>query len=260
MKLKQGHCVATDAITEENFQKVIDAFRMSGCKINAFFNAQNVKYFSFLEWHLDALCKTNEISNFDLLLTVEQVIGADEKPHFEFSRTPNSESKLMADLEHIKMMTGHGKSRYVHGCYTEQDAKNVIAHFNANPQFTKELRIKSYKQSGSDVYIFYNKRTANDWHERGELPPVNLQCMRNDHVVQIVAHMFNGESKYAAFQHVDGNGCGYAEPSFFRPLKSERERAIEEMLKLDCHPQEGMLSRHDFCGALYDAGFRKEGK
>jgi hypothetical protein len=38
-----------------------------------------------------------------------------------------------------------------------------------------------------------------------------------------------------------------------RPLRSDRERWVEEVLKLDCCPTEGMLSRSDFTGAIYDA-------
>ena len=42
----------------------------------------------------------------------------------------------------------------------------------------------------------------------------------------------------------------------FRPIQSDRDRAIEEMLSLDA--SDGRLtSRTDFCGALYDAGYRK---
>ena len=44
----------------------------------------------------------------------------------------------------------------------------------------------------------------------------------------------------------------------FRPIRTqaqrEREDAVEKALAMDCHPREGTLSRHDFCGALYDAG------
>ena len=47
----------------------------------------------------------------------------------------------------------------------------------------------------------------------------------------------------------------------FRPIRTqaqrERDDAIEKALAMDCHPREGMLSRHDFCGALYDAGMLK---
>jgi hypothetical protein len=41
-----------------------------------------------------------------------------------------------------------------------------------------------------------------------------------------------------------------------RPIKSEREKFVENALKLDCEPHEGMLSRSDFVGAMYDAGCR----
>jgi len=39
-----------------------------------------------------------------------------------------------------------------------------------------------------------------------------------------------------------------------RPLKSDKERAVEAALAQDCDPRDGMLSRHDFCARLYDAG------
>lgn len=40
----------------------------------------------------------------------------------------------------------------------------------------------------------------------------------------------------------------------FRPIKSDKERAVEAALAQDCDPRDGMLSRHDFCARLYDAG------
>jgi len=41
--------------------------------------------------------------------------------------------------------------------------------------------------------------------------------------------------------------------SQMKPEPSDRDEFIEAAKKLDCHPQEGMLSRHDFCGAIFDA-------
>ena len=41
-----------------------------------------------------------------------------------------------------------------------------------------------------------------------------------------------------------------------KPL-TERDLWIEVALTRDCAPQEGMLSRKGFCGALYDAGLAK---
>jgi len=55
------------------------------------------------------------------------------------------------------------------------------------------------------------------------------------------------------------NGAGvYARKGFvFRPLKTEREKVIEWALTQDCHPCDGMLSRTDFCGVLFDQGALK---
>lgn len=115
-----------------------------------------------------------------------------------------------------------------------------------------------------------------DRHSRGELPPVGTeveycgqdgaiekQCYdlwKNGDTLEVLAHrIVFGTNTPIVFNKrtLDASGM---DKKYLIPLKTERERAIEEMLKLDCHPQEGMLSRHDFCGALYDAGYRKEGK
>lgn len=99
-----------------------------------------------------------------------------------------------------------------------------------------------------------------DWYERGELPPVGIECMQGDSTVRIVAHISNGNYKYAVFQGVNGDVCGYSDSTYFNPLKSDRDRAIEaakEVLKTDGSKyQEGSL------GALYDAGLLRlpEGK
>ena len=42
----------------------------------------------------------------------------------------------------------------------------------------------------------------------------------------------------------------------YRPIKTQREEFIEKALSLDCEPVQGMLSRKDFFGELYDAGCR----
>jgi len=51
---------------------------------------------------------------------------------------------------------------------------------------------------------------------------------------------------------------GFHKSTAFRPRRTpeqrEREDVIEKALAMDCHPSELMLSRHDFCGELYDAG------
>jgi hypothetical protein len=149
-----------------------------------------------------------------------------------------------------------------------EDHKNYIA---------KELYLQR-KQARKDsnggepsekMRFDFTKTPSSDWHSRGELPPVDVQCMQGNQIVKIVAHLFNGENKYAAFQHIDGKGCGYSHADSFRPLKSERERAIEEMCKvIDSNSETAKYNLNIDCSAalrfaieaLYDAGYRKEGK
>jgi hypothetical protein len=97
----------------------------------------------------------------------------------------------------------------------------------------------------------------NSWYEKGEIPPVNVQCMNGNNIVKIVAHLFNGDYKYAAFQHVDGNGCGYSQAESFYPLKTERERTIEDCISVfnAGGANDGLL--RSMAGSLYDAGYRK---
>lgn len=44
----------------------------------------------------------------------------------------------------------------------------------------------------------------------------------------------------------------------FRPLRTEEDKAVVEMLALDCEPHEGMLSRENFCRKLYRENYRKQ--
>lgn len=104
------------------------------------------------------------------------------------------------------------------------------------------------------------KPKPNDWHERGELPPVGTGC---EYIIgerrgynkctfvglnsrgSIVIEDYNGEYKTYHSHQIK-----------FRSLRTERDVLVEDMLSHDCEPQEGMLSRRDFCAALIDAGWR----
>lgn len=108
------------------------------------------------------------------------------------------------------------------------------------------------------------------------LPPVGTVCEYRCGYVEepfeysqckIIAH-FEGESEQqlAAFTYVAHDGVihvGRGLAKLFRPIRTqeqieaeEREKAIEEMIKVD----RGTLSRTVFCGMLYDAGYRKQGE
>ena len=98
----------------------------------------------------------------------------------------------------------------------------------------------------------------NSWHERGELPPVGCEC----------EVFVSDENKWMHFEviairdgHVLGwcreGSCGFQsnDKSEFRPLRTEREKAIDEMANLIAKSVFGSAK----CQAekLYDAGYRK---
>jgi len=89
------------------------------------------------------------------------------------------------------------------------------------------------------------------------LPPVGTVCEKAPHwhKVEIIADHDRGIVIYD-FHNFSYYKVGIT--THFRPIKSERDKAIEDMLALD--PSNGFTSRTDFCGILYDACYRKEPK
>ena len=98
------------------------------------------------------------------------------------------------------------------------------------------------------------------WHERGEMPPVGTRCEA----------LITSERKWVEIEvvcHRDGfilgwclkERCGYHgdDPTDFRPIRTERDLAIDEMMKVAA-TNWGNLE--DCCEALYRAGYRKETK
>ena len=95
----------------------------------------------------------------------------------------------------------------------------------------------------------------NAWHERGELPPVGCECEYkpvNDWVKCKV--LFAGDSLYVlGVQEVEI--CVRVLDVDFRPLRTEREKEIDEMANLIAKSVFGSAK----CQAekLYDSGYRK---
>ena len=96
------------------------------------------------------------------------------------------------------------------------------------------------------------------WHERGEFPPAGCEC----------EVFVNVENKWMHFEviairdgHILGwcreSSCGFQsnKKSEFRPLCTEREKAIDEMANLIAKSVFGSAK----CQAekLYDSGYRK---
>ena len=99
----------------------------------------------------------------------------------------------------------------------------------------------------------------NSWHERGEFPPVGCECEMK-HRLWIKPK----EVKIAAITKeyvivVDGQ-CEqhyYLRDITFRPLRTEREKAIDEMKSLCAYPGSWNSTYKSFAEALYDAGYCK---
>ena len=98
-----------------------------------------------------------------------------------------------------------------------------------------------------------------DWHKSGELPPVGEVCEAYiDYPPQWI------ETEIVA--HKDGfaigwcksvmKGCHGDKAHEFRPIRTEREKAIDEMVSL----VEPLATYREFAGAIYDAGMYKEVK
>ncbi len=109
-----------------------------------------------------------------------------------------------------------------------------------------------------------------DWNGEG-LPPVGavveVQISSEWRECEVIAHFKQPRGMVAAFtiSHAGDNKSldFYLEDSF-RPIRPDREKAIEEMKQItkaaaDAHKHElhGALSEEYLLGALYDAGHRK---
>jgi hypothetical protein len=98
------------------------------------------------------------------------------------------------------------------------------------------------------------------------LPPVGNNVEYYDSVQKnwtkrwIVAHHVNGEEAIFS-RSIDGGELFYGTPDDFRPLRTEEDKSVDEMLLLDPYDMNsgvGMMSRQDFCRKLYAAGYRKQ--
>ena len=99
----------------------------------------------------------------------------------------------------------------------------------------------------------------NSWHERGELPPVGCECsaMRDGNwvKVEVLRHRVNNvEMNVAAVMNCASFNVFWA--TDFRPLRTEREKAIDEIAAL---VRDGLVSPEmakEFAIKMYDAGLK----
>ena len=119
-----------------------------------------------------------------------------------------------------------------------------------------------------------------DWFDRGELPPVGTECefcggagdaddpwhpdlMDGDRVT-VIAHFECGICTLAAFTFKSRNQniatvlVEQANYGCFRPIRTERDKAIDEMKQHCPHHGSWDTVGRIYAEALYDAGYRKQ--
>ena len=109
--------------------------------------------------------------------------------------------------------------------------------------------------------------------DAGELPPVGSRLtlvkrtdsrridefLNEEFTVIGATKSLNGKHVITWEHGVFGLCCGVYSPDYFKPVKSEREKAIDEIQDVVC--SQGFLSKHEvsfqIAEALYNAGYRK---
>ena len=143
-----------------------------------------------------------------------------------------------------------------HQCILSRDE-----YFTAYPEQAK-VEVKNETKNQVEVEMKSESEmtiVVGDWHKSGELPPVGEVCEAYiDYPPQWI------ETEIVA--HKDGfaigwcksvmKGCHGDKAHEFRPLSTEREVAIDEMVSL----VEPLATYREFAGAIYDAGMYKEVK
>ena len=163
----------------------------------------------------------------------------------------------------VTVMLNRGLPNW-HQCILSRDE-----YFTAYPE--RKVEIINETKHKVEVEMKSESETttkASDWHKNGELPPVGEVCLyvvsdRRSTEVEITAHAKLG----LCFVEVGKSGENYvsktAELHRFRPIPTEREKAIDEMVCefIDHHGDPKGGERYlGIAAKLYDAGYRKEVK
>lgn len=95
-----------------------------------------------------------------------------------------------------------------------------------------------------------NADTGTEWHERGDLPPVGTECEVHTGTerwerCKILALSAMRHSPIAVFQVGLNPPDWYAQASSFRPLRSDRERWVEQASSVVNKPGSGLQNLYD---------------
>lgn len=95
----------------------------------------------------------------------------------------------------------------------------------------------------------------NGWFERGELPPAGVECEFRHPAFGWTGCDIVGHYRLSAVCAPDGGEFYGGRVGDFRPIRTDRELAIDEMME-HCK----FMGSRDFAGSLFDAGYRKESR
>ena len=129
-------------------------------------------------------------------------------------------------------------------------SKVIIGCFMSMIDDSHQITLEEWQQERDKM----QKQQDNSWHERGELPPVGCECEVFDGDDWLKSFIV-GRSRSGDVVVQTRNGYFEASHAKFRPLRTEREKAIDEMADLIAKSVFGSAK----CQAekLYDAGYRK---
>lgn len=142
-----------------------------------------------------------------------------------------------------------------HQCILSRDEYFTAYPEQVNVVVNNETEHKVEAEMTSDKEITIK---VSDWHKNGELPPVGevVEVWLDDgcecwHKAYVVGYSIPKGSVIAA-GIIDKNDK-LIWSNQFRPLRTEREKAIDEMVSL----VEPLATYREFAGAIYDAGMYK---
>lgn len=196
-----------------------------------------------------------------------------------FKSKPIRHGNTWLDDEGFDDVGGFGcdKIQNWHQCILSRDE-----YFTAYPEQVKvvvnnetEPKVEAEMKSESEMTI-----NAGDWHKNGELPPVGEVVTLNGinpndyyahHVgakLTVVAHDNDSSGVgIAVYRFVDADGYNEYHglvAHAFRPLRTERDKAIDEIIstakRIGWNSEMASQIIGEVAAELYDAGYRKEVK
>lgn len=177
-----------------------------------------------------------------------------EQRHVDLSDRPGSVKEHGADADGVEEISAMAK-RLLAELKSEPRSFDTGALAEMVELADAEIVRRDADVCGGQQYL------NNHWFERGELPPVGEKCVLHAKENNGEEVMFLGvtSDRFPVFETVQKRVFVERGEYKFSPIRTEREKAIEEM-KQYCpfHGSWDTVGRI-YVEALYDAGYRKQG-